>query len=415
MNEFTKTLNLDFKTTLDSSSLKDVTKKLKEIESINIGFKFDKDDMKELENSLMSHKFAFSKLFGDSISEKTKESMSKEYRHYQELLLRVKLLKQSIKEVAMFGNDEETLKKMQASLSELNKEVDKIEEKGNITLDKANRAPKDNNDKFSNGVKSAYRDWAKEHTFESLGAKSFNKRTDTISAFKEKALETLKSFVTNALKELSNIASWNITSSTVYNKEASEMYMNYGLQGANAYAMNSALQSTGIDSIDTLYSDPTIRQNKELLNTFKEYYDLAKQQYEHDSEIAKEYQKFQKEFSLFKKELQKEVIDFFMENKDAIKSAIEVVVKGMEMIVNILSGIADFLGYSTKTRTNNERQASMNEILGISSSTNTTNNNKTNNVSVNNTYNGVGKTDETFLQNSGQLTYQQIIEYLGRA
>ena len=414
MNEFVKTLNLNVKTSVDASSFNKVKQSFDELrksnESIKVGFDFNESQLKEIKKSITSEfsSTAMSKLnFFDS--EEERQNAEQIFNDYQETLAKIELLKKAIEETQMFDKDSKHLKEMTEELEKLKKHKNDIDhendedEGSNVAMSQT----------FRDGWQEAKESWANQHNLASLGGKAFQKMTNSIEEFKNKALATFKQFVSDALEELEEMASWDIHGSTKYNKAASDMYMNYGLQGADAYAMNAALKATGIDDMETYLTDPMVRGNQALLDAFNEQYDIAKQQYEEDMEVAKAYQEFQKEFDVFKKELQKSLIDFFMTNKDTIMSILTFLMQSMEWLVKLVGDIVSFFGGGTQERTNEQRQAAMNELLGVTNNSSITNN-KSTNVNVSNTYNGVGKTDQSFLQNSGQLTYQQIIEYLGR-
>ena len=405
MNEFVKTLNLNVKTSVDTPSFNKVKQ---QFDKIKVGFDFDENQLKEIKKSITSE-FSSTEISKLHIfdSEEERQNAEKVFNDYQETIAKIEILKKAIDEVQMFDKDNKHLKEMTEELEKLKKHKNDIDhendEDSNVAMSKT----------FRDGWQEAKTNWASQHNAASLGGKAFQKMTSSIEEFKNKALATFKQFVSDALEELEEMASWDITGSTKYNKAASDMYMNYGLQGADAYAMSKALKATGIDDMETYLTDPMVRGNQALLDAFDEQYDIAKQQYEEDFEVAKAYQEFQKEFDIFKKELQKSLIDFFMANKDTIMNILNFLMQSMEWLVKLVGDIVSIFGGSTQERTNEQRQAAMNELLGVTNNSNTTNNKQTT-VNVSNTYNGVGKTDQSFLQNSGQLTYQQIIEYLGR-
>ena len=54
----------------------------------------------------------------------------------------------------------------------------------------------------------------------------------------------------------------------------------------------------------------------------------------------------------------------------------------------------------------------MADILGITSTSTTTNTTNNKQVKIDNTFNGVGKADQSWLTNVGQMTYLPIIQAL---
>lgn len=405
-DSYAKTLTLNLKTLFDRKStgqveewIDNVKQSVKEIKWI------DENAFKQAANKIKADFNNLEIVKQGLIQGEDLERVRQAYQEQQENLAKIETLKKEIAEIEMFDKDNKILDELKRKLAELQKSDSEDEDEDGGSKKSS----------FSGGFKEGFKNWAAQHTPQQYGKKAFDKMTNSIEQFKDKALQTFKNFVTDALKELEEMASWDITGSTKYNKEASEMYMNYGLQGANAYAMNKALEATGIDNMETYLTDPLVQGNQALLNAFNEQYEIAKAQYEDDLEIAKEYQKFKKEFDIFKQELQKSLIDFFMDNKDTIMNILNFLMEAMQWLVDLVGSIVAFFGGDTiKDRSAEQRQSDMNELLGVSNNSTISYDNRSNNVNVSNTYNGVGKVDQAALQNVGQMTYQQIIEYLGR-
>lgn len=433
---YVKTFALNLKPMYDQSSFKQVIAKVKDgfekIETLPVKFDDEKiaKDLKEaIEEARDKVGNSTLQLIDDSttLTDEQKQAAYEAYDKQTEALFKIKKLKDEIAAQEMFGNeDSEILNELKKQLEDIKEEAEKLGLKEDDNGDYRRRSPKDKDEDqatddeeektdFGSGWEDAKKSWAAEHTAAVYGKKAFDKMADSIEKFKDKALSTLKKFSEEALEELEKMASWDVFGSTKYNKDASEMYMSYGLQGADAYAMNRALKATEIDDIETYLTDPMVRGNQALLDAFDEQYEIAKKQYQEDLEIAKAYQEFQKEFDVFKRELKKSLIDFFMDNKDTIMTILKFLMKSMQLIVDLVGDIVSFFGENTvKDRNDEQRQSDMNELLGVTNNSTISYDNRSNNVNVNNTYNGVGKVDQGMLQNVGQMTYQQIIEYLGR-
>ena len=439
VNAYVKTFAMNLKAEYDKSSFNQVVTKVKDdfktVEAFPVKFdneKIAKDLKDAVEKARTEAGDATLQLLNASttLTDEQKKAAYEAYDKQTEALFKIKKLKDEIAAQEMFGNeDSEILNELKKELEDIKKEAEKLGLKEDSNGDYKRQNLKDKNENedqetadeteqkstFGSGFKESAKDWASEHTPAAYGKQAFAKMANDIEKFKDKALETFKKFVDDALEELKEMASWDITGSTTYNKNASEMYMSYGLQGADAYAMSKALSATGIDDIETYLTDPLVQGNEALLDNFNEQYELAKAQYQDDLKIAKEYQKFEKEFDLFKQELQKSLIDFFMENKDTIMDIMKFLMQAMEDVVKSFGEIVAFFGGDTvKDRSEEQRQSDMNELLGVTNNSTISYDNRSNNVNVSNTYNGVGKVDQTSLQNVGQMTYQQIIEYLGR-
>lgn len=329
MDSYVKSMRLSIDAAFSDASKKSMHDFVEGLKETKINLISD-TDVKEFSNKL-DRAFSDSQIVKSGLlpDEKLQE-LKNIYLDKQKKELEIKGLQQLIKEFETLGYTGEEVKDVEDRLAELLGE-------------QVSEAKKSANDvgAFGGGFKNAAKEWAADKLdMSKQGEKAFNKMKDTISKWATKSLEAIKSFVQDALKEMSNMASFS-ANTTKYNATSSEMLMNWGLSGADAYAVQSALQSTGIGSIDTLLTDPTI--SKELMDAFKKDVDLARKQYEEDIEIAEEYQKFQREFSVFKRELQKEVIDFFMNNKDTIKSFLEITMQSMKTIVKIVAAIGEFL------------------------------------------------------------------------
>lgn len=434
---YVKTFALNLKPMYDQSSFKQVIAKVKDgfekVETLPVKFDDEKiaKDLKEAVKKARSEVDDSTLQLIDASTTLTDEQKQAAYEAYDkqtEALFKIKKLKDEIVAQEMFGNeDSEILSELKKQLEDIKEEAEKLGLKEDGNGDYRRRSPKDKDEDqatddeeeqksdFGSGWEDAKKSWASEHTAAVYGKKAFDKMADSIEKFKDKALSTLKKFSEEALEELEKMASWDVFGSTKYNKDASEMYMSYGLQGADAYAMNRALKATGIDDIETYLTDPMVQGNQALLDAFNEQYEIARKQYQDDLKIAKAYQEFQREFDVFKRELKKSLIDFFMDNKDTIMTILKFLMKSMQFLVDLVGDIVSFFGGNTaKDRNDEQRQSDMNELLGVTNNSTISYDNRSNNVNVNNTYNGVGKVDQSTLQNVGQMTYQQIIEYLGR-
>lgn len=403
-NSYTKSLTLNLRTLLDRNSVKEVEEQIDDVKRLAKIKWIDEDAFKQAANKIKADFNNLEIVKQGLIQGEDLERVRQAYQEQQEALAKIEILKKEIAEIEMFDKDNENLDKLKEKLDELQGN----DNDDNIVVDS-------NDNSFFGGFKDAKEKWANRNTFYQKGKDSFDKMVRTITEWKDKALKAITDFVKDAIEELKSMASWDIRNSTTYNRQASDMYMSYGLQGADAYAMSRALEATNIPDIETYLTDPIVRGNEALLEAFNEQYEIAKAQYEEDVALSKELQEFQKEYELFRKEMQKEVIDFFMKNKDTIMNILYFLMDALQTIVDIITSIVNFFTGTKESRTDEQRQSDLNEILGVASSNNDYSNNSKNvKVNVNNTYNGVGKTDQGWLQNVGQMTYQQIIEYLGR-
>ena len=244
------------------------------------------------------------------------------------------------------------------------------------------------------------------------GKKAFGNMQNKIADFASKAKEAIINFVNDAIESMQEMATWDLQNSKVFNQDVVDMYIQTGLQGADAYGMSKALETQGFGNMDD-FIEAMPFMNQEQLEYMQEIAEINAKQYEEDLEVARAFQEFQVEYDKFKQELQKSLIDFFMENKDTIMTILEGLMNFLGAILNVVDDIFRLFS-DPRERSEQEKKQATADILGVSSSTLTNNNttNNTSNVNVNNTFNGVGQQDQSWLANTGQMTYQQVIEAL---
>lgn len=219
------------------------------------------------------------------------------------------------------------------------------------------------------------------------------------------ALKFLGDIYDEAKQMMDDIASYSEKSMT-FSSEATNLKLSYGLSGAEAYAWSQAAKDVGFSSFDDYLENfmyATDETNERLQTLVKKY----EETYEQDVEVAQAYQQFQAEFEDFKKQLQMELIDFFMENKDTIKAALELGMTFMEAMLQLVGWIAQALSEG-HDRTEYERTSAISDIYnnyGAQATNNT-------NVKIDNTFNGVSNNDRGMLIDAGSATYRQILEAL---
>lgn len=225
------------------------------------------------------------------------------------------------------------------------------------------------------------------------------KLTDVISnGFKSATdffVKSISDAFKNSIDEMKNMLEFSQLSSS----KTREYAFNYGFSSSEAYGYEKALKLVGLESEEDLYyaNNQELKQFRQAFEKYSNYYNKL-----YDEGFFEKLQEYQFEMEDFKLEMQMEIIDFFLQNKDLIKS-------GMTALMNIaktLLSIADFLLGSHEEA---NRALTTSEIL---SSYNNVNNSSTN-VNVNNNFNGVGSSDESSLADLGSLTYAQIIQALG--
>lgn len=371
MDEYVKTLKLKLAAEFDKNKLDDVRKEFEDLEAVKLGL-FDKREL---------------------------DDAKKAFEDFKEKEFEIQKLKQAISEISMFDKDSARLRELQAELSKLE---DSDEDDGEYIEDKK--------DSFFGGFKDAFDEMKSETvSLSDVGRKAFDSMSNAISNFGRKALESIKSFVSDAIESIKEMAKWNISQSSTYNPEAVSLYMETGLKGSDAYAIQTALESQNFSSMQDFYEAMPF-MTKQQLDYMQETLKISKENYENSIDDSMKFEEFSKEYDLFKKELQSEFIEFFTENSATIKAFLELGIKAMEFTVKFFGWIMSRFSEGSE-RTDSERKQAIADILNVSSSS-LTNANNSKTVNMSNTYNGVSKADQSWLANVGQMTYLQIIEAL---
>jgi len=292
-------------------------------------------------------------------------------------------------ESQMKGKDKRTkeYKDLKKALDEIMKKIDKNLED---TFDKEDdlniQKEKDSQEAMGKMGKAAGKKLIS--VFDSIGK--------AISGFITKMFE-------EALKKLDEIASYDLENTTTFSQNAIDLATNYGLTGADAYAVQTAAEKMGYGDVDTLIENMW-NMNDNQREQFDEYVQMYKQSYENDKELASEYQKFKVEWEEFQEEFQMELLEWFSNNKDTIKQVMNLLMDFMKIVLDLLSAIASAFGNEIE-RSDSQRASATNDII------NSYKNSNTSNVNVSNTFNVSGGMNQSNaeLQNAGSTTYKQIM------
>lgn len=224
----------------------------------------------------------------------------------------------------------------------------------------------------------------------------------------DNTLDDIGSFIKRTfektLDNLEEMAQYNLAQSKKYNQEAWDNLMSYGLSGAQSYAFTQAKEAIGVSSDEELYQammSPALQQR------FLDYFQKYEQSYEADMEIAQSIEQFRADWEDFQNDVGREMMDFLQNNKDTIKSILSTLIKILDGILQLVGQVNSLF---TTGRTDSQRTSVTLDI--IRSGAATTNNTKTTNVKIDNTFNGVGQRDQSWLSNAGQLSYAQLIKAL---
>lgn len=406
-NSYIKTLTLNLRTLFDRKSTGQVEEWIDNIKQSVKDIKWiDDNALKEATEQIKNDFNNLEIVKQGLIQGEDLERVRQAYQEQQESLLKIEMLKKEIAEIAMFDKDNEKLKAMQAELKRLQKQKEQLDKKVEEATDTKDHS-------FLGGFKESFDEWREQSSnMNAAGKRAFDNMQQKIADFASSVKEAIINFVNDAIEAMQEMATWDLQNSKVFNQDAVEMYMQTGLQGADAYGMSKALETQGFGNMDD-FIEAMPFMNQEQLEYMQEIAEINAKQYEEDLEVAQAFQEFQVEYDKFKQELQKSLIDFFMENKDTIMAILEGLMNLLGAILEVVDGIFGLFS-GPRERSEQEKKQATADILGVSSSTLTNNNttNNTSNVNVNNTFNGVGQQDQSWLANTGQMTYQQVIEAL---
>ena len=406
-DSYVKTLTLNLRTLFDRKSTGQVEEWIDDIkQSVEDIQWIDDNAFKQVANKIKTDFNNLEVVKQGLIQGEDLERVRQAYQEQQENLAKIEILKKEIAEIEMFDKDNELLDELQQKLAELQQKTEQLQQSESNDEDSGNNS-------FFGSFKESFDELLVQASdMNAAGKNAFNNMQRKIEDFATKAKDAIIDFVNDAIEAMQDMAAWDLQNSKVYNQDAVNMYMQTGLQGANAYGMSKALETQGFGSMDD-FIEAMPFMNQEQLAYMQEIAEINKEQYAEDLEVALAFQEFQVEYDKFKQELQKSLIDFFMENKDTIMTILEGMMNFLGAILNVVDGIFGLFS-SARERSEEKKKQVTADILGVSSSTLTNNNttNNTSNVNVNNTFNGVGQQDQSWLANTGQMTYQQVIEAL---
>lgn len=205
-----------------------------------------------------------------------------------------------------------------------------------------------------------------------------------------KAGQAFVDLIKKSWEELDNMVQYSMLS----NAETRRLAFNYGFSGSQAYGYQKAMDIMGFESEeDLMFANNSQREKfQELMNKYNEKYTGL-----YDSGFFEDYMEFQYEMEDMKQELMGEVVGFFIENKDTIKAVMNALLKLAESGINGFGRIIEYFNSGASVASNSDI------IRNYSSSNSTT-------IKIDNTFNGVNSSDQSWLANAGQMTYEQIIK-----
>ena len=230
-----------------------------------------------------------------------------------------------------------------------------------------------------------------------LSAENTKQRQAALSHILDSALSALGKLLNDSFSELENILDF----SKLSNETTRELMFGYGFSSSQAYGYSKAMSVLGFGSEEDLWYS-TDQEKSQFIEAFIRYTEKYNELY--DSGMFEKMQEYNVEMAEFKEDLKLEVVEFFMDNKDVIKSAMEALIHISEGIIKIIAQLADIAGGPKEDRTMSQRLSDQAAIL------NNYSNLKTTNISIDNTFNNVAKEDQGWLANAGQLVYEPVVK-----
>ena len=178
-------------------------------------------------------------------------------------------------------------------------------------------------------------------------------------------LDGLKKTFKEAWGELDSILDY----SRLSNAKTRELAFTYGFSGNQAYGFEKAKSIMGMQSDEDLMYMTSDQANKfqELMSKYSERYTQL-----YDSGFFDTLEDFQYEMEDLKQELMLEVVEFFVENRDTIKTGFKAAIKFFEITIKALDWIVDLLG-GKSSRSASDRAAATADIINQSSINNSSN------------------------------------------
>lgn len=215
----------------------------------------------------------------------------------------------------------------------------------------------------------------------------------------KKIADTITSAITKAftdsIKEMKSMLEFSQLSS----KKTRDLAFGYGFSSAEAYGWTQALKMTGLEDEEDLFY-----ANQQELAQFREAFEKYSNKYSelYDAGFFETMQDFKFEMADFKQELTMEVIEFFMHNKELIKTGMKGMIMAAEILLKMFAWLVEAFGTTNDALSTSDVISQYSDVKNSST-----------NVSVNNNFNGISKSDESWLSDMGNLTYAQVIEALG--
>lgn len=208
-------------------------------------------------------------------------------------------------------------------------------------------------------------------------------------------LSKLESIFSEAWQEMSEMLKYSkLTDSTIRDQA-----LTYGFNAAQNYAFSKTKDLLGISNDEDLYYMDQAQRQKfyEKFNEYSSKYDRL-----YDQGFFKTLEEFNWERQEFEEDIKYSIIEFFMNNKDTIKSALQAMINMGEWFIKAFGWLVE--GLNTGGRSESQRAAATSQIINKYSA------NTSKNVSIDNTFNNTSSSDRSFFSQSLNLMKEQIIK-----
>lgn len=231
----------------------------------------------------------------------------------------------------------------------------------------------------------------------------------------EDMVDSIKDFFEDvfkaALDRIQDMASYDLANTRVFNREAYDQAMRYGITDPSQnYALAKAMEDFNLRSEEDIMVGAYDREAfaKQIGYYTDQYKQLS------DKDFFRTVQDFTFEWQQFKHELEFSLIEFFMENKEAIKTTLRLGIKFMGYVMTALDGILKFMRIG---RTEDEKQSALSNIVNQYSNLSEVNTSSqkvyNNNININNNVESsqlLG--DKGILDRANKTTHAQLIKIL---
>ena len=384
------------------------------VKSIRLKFEADDVSYKKIENDMNE----LSKL--DLFSEDDAKAIANELKEFETLKNQISSIEDTLSMIADVDNDianrtrgelEEELEKLKKQLKDkqrITAEDDEVEKQKRKDLQKEILSSiGDGFSSFGDALSETDNELGKTFgkfmsgtgkLFENA-SKLFSGDFDSLNDILTSALESLGSLLASGFDELENILNF----SQLSDANTRDLMMRYGFSNSEAYGYTKAMNALGFESEEDL-----MYANQQELELFRKSFEKYSGKYNelYNSGMFDSMQEFNTQMEEFKEDVKLEVVGFFMNNQDTIRAAMKGIITLAEFAITALGKIVQWLNPDARM---SDSQKAANTASIIS---NYSNINSGTNVSIDNTFNNVAKSDQAWLAHAGQLTYEQIIKAL---